>query len=91
MRSVVSAENPGISFGEVGKQLGARWAEVDEKTKKARAYAGRVGAGAGQADGRLPKDPSAGGWKPRRAGVSALEYARQAARCSVVLAAAASH
>ena len=33
---MVSAENPGISFGEVGKQLGARWAEADEKTKKAR-------------------------------------------------------
>ena len=36
MRPIVTAENPGISFGEVGKQLGAKWAEADDKTKKVR-------------------------------------------------------
>jgi hypothetical protein len=40
-REVVKEENPGITFGEIGKKLGAKWAEVDEKTKKARAAAWR--------------------------------------------------
>ena len=38
---MVKEENPGITFGEIGKKLGAKWAEVDEKTKKARAAAWR--------------------------------------------------
>ena len=35
MRKVVQEENPGVTFGEVGKLLGAKWQEADEKTKKA--------------------------------------------------------
>jgi hypothetical protein len=64
MRSVVSAENPGISFGEVGKQLGARWAEVDEKTKKARAR----GPGSGPAS-RGGSYKGAGPARVRRGGL----------------------
>jgi hypothetical protein len=44
MRAVVNAENPGITFGEVGKMLGQKWAEADEKTKQARAGRRRGGA-----------------------------------------------
>jgi hypothetical protein len=36
MRPVVKEENPGISFGEIGKVLGSKWSEADEPTKKAR-------------------------------------------------------
>ena len=46
MRKVVQEENPGVSFGEVGKLLGAKWQEADEKTKK-------VGA---QPPARVPGD-----------------------------------
>jgi hypothetical protein len=36
MRKVVMEENPSAGFGEVGKILGAKWKECDEKTKKVR-------------------------------------------------------
>ena len=44
MRAVVNEENPGITFGEVGKMLGAKWSEDDEKTKKARVLSRRGAA-----------------------------------------------
>lgn len=33
-RPQVVAENPGASFGEVGKLLGAMWAKLDERAKE---------------------------------------------------------
>jgi hypothetical protein len=55
MRKVVMEENPSAGFGEVGKILGAKWKECDEKTKKVRpvvwqrvgntAWEGRQGLG----------------------------------------------
>jgi len=33
-REVVKAENPDITFGEIGKILGAKWKDLSEKEKK---------------------------------------------------------
>lgn len=34
MREVVKKESPDVSFGEVGKILGKKWADADAATKK---------------------------------------------------------
>ena len=70
---MVSSENPGISFGEVGKALGAKWAEADEKTKKARG-------------GRPPAPAAPRGGATRRAGparglLAAAQAPRPPAQC----------
>jgi hypothetical protein len=52
MRPVVKEENPSISFGEIGKTLGAKWADADEKTKKVRAAAAAALAAAAGPCGR---------------------------------------
>ena len=33
-RERIKSENPDVSFGEVGKLLGAKWKELTEKEKK---------------------------------------------------------
>ena len=33
MRDKIKSDNPGCSFGEVGKYLGQAWGSADEKTK----------------------------------------------------------
>lgn len=33
-RDALKAENPGISFGQVGKRLGEMWKELSDKDKK---------------------------------------------------------
>ena len=33
-RDQIKSENPDVSFGEVGKLLGAKWKELSEKEKK---------------------------------------------------------
>jgi hypothetical protein len=76
MRPVVSTENPGISFGEVGKQLGARWAEADEKTKKARARAARTHAPA------TPRDGATARPGPARGSARAARHPAAAWACS---------
>lgn len=34
MRKIVEAENPGIGFGDIGKLLGKKWAELDSVEKE---------------------------------------------------------
>ena len=50
---MVKDENPEASFGEIGKILGAKWGEADEKTKKkVRGEGPDAEAGQGREDGR---------------------------------------
>jgi hypothetical protein len=56
MREVVKEENPGVTFGEVGKLLGAKWQEADEKTKKVRAQL-PAGAAGGAGSTAAPAPP----------------------------------